>query len=128
MSNVKALLIDEYCDNKGGKIVEDDGKILSCALNQTNLRLNSNKFYIMQLVQDGSSYVHFIRYGRMGEIGVISHRKFGDVNSAKSAFCKQFKLKTGNVWGADFVKKEGKYFLTETSYEDELKKIDDTQV
>jgi poly [ADP-ribose] polymerase len=128
VSNVSALLIDEYCNNKGGKLVEEDKKIYNCTLNQTDLRSNKNKFYIMQLVEDGSTCVHFIRYGRLGEPGVINHKKFPDVSSAKAAFKRQFRTKTGNSWGDDFVKKSGKYFLTETSYEDELKKVNDSDI
>lgn len=128
VNNVSALLIDEYCDNKGGKLVEENNKIYNCTLNQTDIRSNKNKFYIMQLVEDGGNCIHFIRYGRLGEPGRISHRKFSDISAAKNAFKKQFRTKTGNSWGDDFVKKDGKYFLTETSYEDELKKVNDSDI
>ncbi len=122
----KGHLIDEHC-NTSGTLIEDETGVYSCTLNQTNLKANANKFYIMQLIKDGSMYVHFIRYGRIGEVGRISHNKYTALNEAKASFAKQFKTKTKNKWEdrGDFVKYNGKYFLTEVSYEDELKDVSD---
>ena len=46
MSTVsKGQLIDEFCKVKG-ELVEHNGKIYSCTLNQTDIDANKNKFYI----------------------------------------------------------------------------------
>ena len=68
----------------------------------------------------------FKSYGRVGESGRPSTESFSSESSGRGAFEKQFKAKTGNVWGTtSFVKKSGKYFMSEVSYEEELKKIPD---
>lgn len=109
------LLIDQYC-TCGGEIVND--KILySCTLNQTDLKTNKNKFYIMQLLRVNTTTFHlFIRYGRIGERGTVLNDTFGNIQAGESAFASQFKKKTGNIWKADvyqtFQQKKGKYFLT----------------
>jgi len=114
--------IDEHCKYQSGTIVDDH----SCILNQTDIKANKNKFYIMQIIKNGSDYVHYIRYGRIGEPGKPSHTSYSDASAAKASFTKQFKAKTGNRWDADpFVKKDGKYFMSEVSYEDELKDVED---
>lgn len=120
----KGYIIDEYCDYKSGELVVDGDMVYSCTLNQTEIDANKNKFYIMQIVNSGSNYYHFIRYGRIGEPGKSSHKSFPTLDAAKSSFEKQFKTKTGNAWGAkNFIKKDGKYFLSQISYEDEMKDI-----
>jgi len=120
----KGYLIDEHCDNKGGELISVGDIVYSCTLNQTEIDANKNKFYIMQIIKDGSSYIHFIRYGRIGEPGKASHKSYQSQSAAISAFEKQFKTKTGNSWGAkQFNRIEGKYFLSKISYEDELKDV-----
>ena len=107
---------DEYCTI--------DGMVLepySCVLNQTEIKYNSNKFYIMQLIKTKKDYNIFIRYGRIGEHGTITNKNFNSESEAINHFKKQFKAKTSNTFGSDFVKKFGKYFLTET----EKPKLDD---
>lgn len=117
------FLIDEYSQNKGGQILKSGDNIYHCTLNQTSINENKNKFYIMQLIKNGSHIYHLIRYGRIGEPGKVSEKAFTSESEAIKAFTKQFKSKTKNKWGDDFVKHDGKYFLTEFSYEDELKKV-----
>ena len=125
---VKNLLIDEKCNVKG-TLVEKDGIMYNCALNQTDLKSNKNKFYIMQLILAGSEYTLYVRYGRVGEPGVTSYKKFTDEASGIRAFANQFKTKTGNVWGTtDFKKKDGKYFLSEVSYDDAIKDVKDIEI
>lgn len=119
----KGYIIDNRCDIKG-ELVENDGKVYSVTLNQTDLGENKNKFYIMQLIKNASSYVLFCVYGRISEPGKTIQTTHSTESSAISAFEKQFKAKTGNSWWTDkFVKKEGKYFMSEISYENELKDI-----
>lgn len=127
-SVTKGQIIDSRC-TVNGSLVEYKGKVYSCTLNQTDIDANKNKFYIMQLIKNGSSYTHLIIYGRTGEVGRISHTPYTSEDTARSVFEKQFKAKTGNSWWTDsFTKKDGKYFMSEVSYEDELKDIKDDPV
>ena len=114
----KIYPIDIYY-KKGGIIYESNNYAYTCTLNQTDIETNKNKFYIMQIIYNNSAYDHFIRYGRIGEPGKSSIDTYMTKEEALSAFEKQFKTKTGNNWSNkdSFVKKEGKYFLTETVYE-----------
>jgi predicted DNA-binding WGR domain protein len=128
MSQIKipaGFLIDETSKHKHGTLVYEGDDIYFCTLNQTDIKNNNNKYYIMQLIEDDSKYYHLIRYGRIGEIRDSSETEYLSKAHAISAFEKQFKLKTKNNWSMKnkFVKHDGKYFLTEFSYEDELKKV-----
>jgi predicted DNA-binding WGR domain protein len=121
----KGYLIDKHC-NVSGDIVEKNGYVYSCTLNQTDIKTNKNKFYIMQIINDNSGlYTYFTRYGRIGEIGVSSHTQFSQQNDVILTFEKIFKTKTGNNWNnqKNFVKKIGKYYLSDISYEQELSKL-----
>jgi poly [ADP-ribose] polymerase len=115
----KIYPIDTYYKGNGGKILKVDNDVYTCTLNQTDIETNKNKFYIMQIIQHSNSFDHFIRYGRIGEPGKSSIDTYYSKEDAMAAFEKQFKTKTGNNWSNknSFVKKEGKYFLTETIYE-----------
>ena len=111
-------VIDEYSSHRDGKIYKD----YDCTLNQTNIKNNNNKFYIIQLIEKGKEYYVFIRYGRVGEKGRPSDTKYGSIENAIGYFEKQFKSKTGNVWSTaqsgNFVSKSGKYWLCEMDYDD----------
>ncbi len=110
-------IIDPHCNYRDGTIYKDH----DCTLNQTDIRTNKNKFYIMQVIEKGNSFYLFIRYGRVGERGVVKHDTYTTGESAAGAFVKQFKSKTGNTWGSPFVAKSGKYYLCEMDYEDVVK-------
>lgn len=113
--STKGHLIDAHCKYNTGIILESNGSVYDCTLNQTNISLNSNKFYIMQIIKINSGCMLFIRYGRISEVGVISYKHFSSESGAISFFEKQFKAKTGNNWSDrdNFVKKDGKYNLAE---------------
>lgn len=114
--------------NINGTLVKDN-KVYTCVLNQTDIKNNKNKFYIMQLIKSGNMYIHAIAYGRTGEKGKIITDQYTSEIDGKRAFEKQFRSKTGNQWTSkDFIKKAGKYFLIETSYADELKGKDIPEV
>lgn len=121
----KIYIIDQHYDNKNSTIIENNGELYSCTLNQTDIKTNKNKFYIMQLLKDGNNIVHYTRYGRIGEVGKIIKKSVNNQEAGIMLFEKQFKTKTGNNWVSknNFTKKPGKYFLTETSYEQELANI-----
>ncbi|AYV77165.1 MAG: polyADP-ribose polymerase [Barrevirus sp.] len=126
---VKNLLIDERSPVKG-VLVEANNKLYSCALNQTDIKSNKNKFYIMQLIKSGSSYTLLIIYGRTGESGKVTTKALSTEDAGIRAFETQFKTKTGNAWRSTdaFVKKDGKYFMSEVSYDDEIKDLKDIEV
>jgi poly [ADP-ribose] polymerase len=46
-------------------------------LNQTNVGQNNNKFYVIQVLTNGSSYWSFNRWGRVGENGQQKTSAFG---------------------------------------------------
>lgn len=108
-------LIDPHCNCQTGTLVEHNNMIYDCTLNQTDLKTNANKFYIMQVLKNGHNYIVFLRYGRIGESGRIDQKNFSSELDAIIFFEKQFKSKTGNAWcnKDKFEKKNGKYFLTE---------------
>lgn len=124
-------IIDSRCPIQGCELVEHNNKVYSCSLNQTDITTNKNKFYIMQLVKQSNQYYLFTCFGRISESGKAGTKTFTTLSSGISAFEKQFKSKTGNDWHTkQFVKKPNKYFMTEVSYETELKdvKVTDTKI
>lgn len=116
--------IDEHW-GKGHGIVLDE---YSCVLNQTDLKSNKNKFYIMQVIKKDSEYIHYIRYGRIGEVGSKTYKPYTSESSAIASFKSQFRSKTGNTWGQDFCRKAGKYFMSHVSYEEELKDVSEEDI
>ena len=58
-------------------------------LNQVNLMANNNKFYVIQLLEQGSQLLLFTRYGRVGEVGK-PESKPGTVKD----FCSKYRSKT----------------------------------
>jgi hypothetical protein len=93
-------------------------------LNQTDIATNKNKFYIIQLLKHGSDFSLYTRYGRIGEVGVISYT-LGQESALKDKFKTAFKSKTKNNWiddfgnpsqaGSKFTKFADKYFLCQKS-------------
>lgn len=52
--------------------VDGDGVIYDCSLNQSQIGKNANKFYRLQLLEDGkkkTTYHVHTRWGRVGEFG-----------------------------------------------------------
>ena len=85
----------------------------AATLNQVEIAQNNNKYYILQVLDDGNQYHLYTRYGRVGDKGRTGIKTYKDKNVAISEFCKTFKTKTGNTWDTPFVKKPGKYMLLE---------------
>lgn len=108
-------IIDKHA-NMQGTIVGNNDVIYSCTLNQTDIKTNKNKFYIMQLIETTNGCKLFIRYGRVGETGTIIIDNYSK-EAGIMKFESQFKSKTGNKWNSEFVKKDGKYYLSEISYD-----------
>ncbi|XP_071784252.1 protein mono-ADP-ribosyltransferase PARP3-like [Asterias amurensis] len=110
---------------RGGAVYED----FDCMLNQTNISQNNNKFYVIQLIQDGGRYTLWTRWGRVGEPGANQSISFTDVNQGTKAFEKKYQDKTRNKWAdrANFNPVPGKYTLIEVDQsadvEEDVKKL-----
>eukprot|EP01006_Ploeotia_vitrea_P052453 TRINITY_DN67689_c12_g5_i1.p1 TRINITY_DN67689_c12_g5~~TRINITY_DN67689_c12_g5_i1.p1 ORF type:complete len:572 (-),score=151.96 TRINITY_DN67689_c12_g5_i1:109-1617(-) len=91
-----------------------------CKLNQTNIGQNNNKYYIIQVLTDGSKYWSWNRWGRVGEPGQNAMKAFPTAAGAIAAFKKKFKDKTVNNWEDrdNFVPRPQKYTLIETEEEE----------
>lgn len=92
-----------------------------CTLNQTNIGSNNNKFYIIQLLEDGGRFACWNRWGRVGEVGQSKLSYFPCLEDAKKDFEKKFRDKTKNSWAERerFVAHPGKYTLIEVQGADE---------
>lgn len=69
---VGSVPVDPYCESKNAnsKVLESDGIVYAATLNQSNIGNNNNKFYILQVIENGSgNYVFFCRWGRVGVVG-----------------------------------------------------------
>lgn len=90
-------------------------------LNQTNLAQNNNKYYLLQLLENGNKpeYVVWFRWGRVGKSGQTAVHKCGtDLEKAKNLFCGKFFDKTKNDWDEkdQFEKVPGKYDIVQKDY------------
>ncbi|XP_004715313.1 protein mono-ADP-ribosyltransferase PARP3 [Echinops telfairi] len=92
-----------------------------CTLNQTNIGSNNNKFYIIQLLQEGGRFACWNRWGRVGEVGQSKLSHFPSLEAARKDFEKKFRDKTKNSWAErdHFVAHPGKYTLIEVQREHE---------
>ncbi|XP_045712647.1 protein mono-ADP-ribosyltransferase PARP3-like isoform X3 [Phyllostomus hastatus] len=92
-----------------------------CTLNQTNIGRNINKFYIVQLLEDGERFFCWNRWGRVGEVGRTNASNTNSLDKVKKEFEKKFRDKTKNSWAERdrFVAHPGKYTLIEVQGEDE---------
>ncbi|KAL8281269.1 hypothetical protein RQP46_006303 [Phenoliferia psychrophenolica] len=78
-----------------------DGVYYDATLNQTQVGVNANKFYLIQVLKtdSGSNFYCFNRWGRVGENG--QNKVFGPYSNAAQAisdFEKKFKDKTKLTW------------------------------
>ncbi|XP_057311837.1 protein mono-ADP-ribosyltransferase PARP3-like isoform X2 [Hydractinia symbiolongicarpus] len=115
----KTFQVDSNCPRyNSGRVVDD----YDCMLNQTNIGANNNKFYVIQLIQDGGKFFLWNRWGRVGECGQSAMKgPFDDQDSAVKEFHKKFKDKTKNNWDdrSDFKPASGKYTMIEMDAQDE---------
>ncbi|KAK6345248.1 hypothetical protein TWF718_007174 [Orbilia javanica] len=129
--------VDEMCGLRysGFQVYEDSDNVkYDASLNQTNIGNNNNKFYVLQLLNKGSVYSVWTRWGRVGESGQNKLISGLNLDGAIKEFNKKFKDKTGVVWD-DRLKadKPNKYTYLEKDYappEEETKKVkkEDTEV
>jgi len=106
--------VDSQCDLRGKGSVYGT---YSCMLNHITIATNSNKFYCIQIIECGGKYYNYTRWGRVGEKGHTALRPATSLTEAITSFCKKFREKTQNEWGAPFIAKPGKYSLINYSNE-----------
>ncbi|KAF3919977.1 hypothetical protein AA313_de0209398 [Arthrobotrys entomopaga] len=93
--------VDDICPLRwsGYSVYEDDDNVkFDASLNQTNIGNNNNKFYILQLLQKGSVFAVWTRWGRVGEGGQNKLMQGYDLAGALKEYNKKFKDKTGVTW------------------------------
>lgn len=119
-TETRVIRVDPACplSRSSGTQVHED---YDCTLNQTDIGKNNNKFYIIQLLEDGGRFVCWNRWGRVGEVGQSKLSSFVSLEDAKKDFEKKFRDKTKNSWAErdHFVAHPGKYTLIEVHGEDE---------
>lgn len=118
-------LVDQHCTLKNVEVFcNSAGEPYACTLNFSSVQMNSNKFYIIQLLRDQvaiggaattAQYYLFIKYGRVGEPGTPLTKTHANSHAATSAFLKAYRDKTSNEWGPieKFVPKPNKYYRLE---------------
>lgn len=107
---------------------ENDGQLLyNVTLNQSDIKTNSNSYYIMQLLapdSENGTYKIWFKWGRVGtSIGGTKLGKYPNIGRALKEWSDKFYAKTRNRWNdfaADrFVKYGGAYFPITIHYEEE---------
>jgi len=85
--------VDKLCKiGSSVHVLEESGdQIWNCMLNQTNIKNNNNKFYVIQLLEgDSSKSFHcFTRWGRVGENGQHALKSCDSLEDAKIDFKKK---------------------------------------
>ncbi|KAJ3383700.1 Poly [ADP-ribose] polymerase 3 [Lobulomyces angularis] len=100
----------------------------AATLNQTNINANNNKFYKIQLFDDGNGkYYLGTRWGRVGEKGQSKVAPVANLEKGEAEFKKTFKSKTANNWDDrdSFTFKSGKYDLIKVNNEASAENIDE---
>ncbi|CAN9093440.1 unnamed protein product [Alternaria alternata] len=114
-----AISVDEFCPLANYQVYIDnsDGTIYDASLNQTNSGANNNKFYIAQILTNGTKYQTWTRWGRVGDRGQMKMLGNGSFDDAMREFEKKFKDKSGLRWAdRGDEPRAGKYAYVERSY------------
>ncbi|RYO39727.1 hypothetical protein AA0113_g4243 [Alternaria arborescens] len=114
-----AISVDEFCPLANYQVYIDnsDGTIYDASLNQTNSSANNNKFYIAQILTNGTKYQTWTRWGRVGDRGLMKMLGNGSFDDAMREFEKKFKDKSGLRWAdRGDEPRAGKYAYVERSY------------
>ncbi|KAH7372863.1 hypothetical protein KP509_17G025400 [Ceratopteris richardii] len=109
-------------------VLETDESIYDAMLNQTNVADNNNKFYVIQVLDDGTGQYYV--YNRWGRVGARGQDKLFGILSKDSAireFEGKFLAKTKNQWSErqDFEPVRYQYTWIERDYDDEAENLDD---
>ncbi|KAL3660772.1 hypothetical protein V7S43_014175 [Phytophthora oleae] len=108
------------CASSAEVYQDNEGTSWSFMLNYTNISFGTygnNKFYMVQLIQDGDNFMVFRKWGRVGAKNPqrALERYNTTLEKAQASFTKKFLDKSGNEWPltGPFEKVEGKYVLVE---------------
>ena len=113
-----ARLVDpEFSQVSGHRAVvaeDDNGHPYDVLLVLIEPSINSDKFCVLQLIENGKRFTTFSRWGRTGLKGQTqSMGPYKTLEEAAAAFAKKFKEKTANTWqeycDGNFVHKPSKY-------------------
>ena len=116
--------VDSVCSEASRThVIEEQGVVFDCMLNQTNIAGNNNKFYVVQALEadGGGAFYCWTRWGRVGERGQFKLLPCSSKQAAISEFKKKFSEKTKNNWdavksGTPFTPYSGKYTMIEIDY------------
>jgi poly [ADP-ribose] polymerase len=125
--------IDVDCGVANAEVYSDAKYDYLCSLTFTNIGMNSNKFYIMQIIHvsvpiNSCNYALYTKYGRTGERGIVGIKWIANAQVAIKAFATQYKSKTGNVWGSNSEPKSGKYYDLKVDNNFEVEVEEDTTI
>lgn len=96
----------------GNVVFADSTGIFDCSLTFLDLSQNTDKYYLIQVIQHSENFTCFTRWGRTGTVGQSqSFGPFPDPADAIAAFKEKFLEKTGNSWDrkAAFSRQAGLY-------------------
>jgi poly [ADP-ribose] polymerase len=108
ISKNNAVVDSKFPNNQNYYVVSDykgdyNNVAFDCTMNQSDLKNNNNKFYIIQMISPENNpkqYIVWNRWGRVGYDGQTASFPFNDYNQAKDAFLKKYKDKTKNGYTA----------------------------
>ena len=130
-------IVDQYVENRGSYHIYEDtnsiynGKFFAATLNKSSIDKNSNKFYIIQLLQNDSnpnSLLFFSRWGRVGVPGQNLSQSV-DVITGPNLFMKKYRGKTKEGYQEIFIdyeaekKEENKTELNKNNKKSNKKKF-----
>ncbi|CAI5700445.1 unnamed protein product [Peronospora effusa] len=112
------------CDTSAKVYQDTNGIAWSFMLNYTNISFGTygnNKFYMVQLIQNGADYMVSRKWGRVGTKNPqrALERYNTSLEKAQASFMKKFLDKSGNEWPLTepFKRVEGKYVFVELDEE-----------
>ncbi|CAM9797730.1 unnamed protein product [Lampetra planeri] len=124
--------VDPECKAKLGKahVYSEGNNVYDVMLNQTNVGLNNNKFYLIQLLKDNDmkSFSVWMRWGRVGRVGMNSLKNCSNLLGAQELFEDKFFQKTKNEWSqrSSFQKVPGKYDIVPIDYSTDAMQTSET--
>ena len=112
-------------DTEAGYVVGADIVKTDCGTDVFNVMLHKithqdNKYYKLQLIATGGSYVLFAKWGAVGRQSInVNTKHFVSAEDGKKQFCKKFKECTGNTFDpkVEFKKKSSRYESYESYYQ-----------
>jgi poly [ADP-ribose] polymerase 2/3/4 len=94
-------VIDPECSVTAGSIIDLDGAPCDAMLVLVDPAQNMDKFFILQLIKDGTTdeaYMVYTRWGRTGTKGQALEQEFDDLENAVACFRAKFRQKTDLEW------------------------------